>query len=249
MTRTPSQCAHCGKWRLKEVGAVNRAARLGAPLYCGKECSGVARRSCKTVEQRREEKAAYDARRRIELRDGLKAKKAAYRKRTYDPVQAAAARRLKMPKHLEYCRRPEYRRWKRDYDRKYRAEKDYGELAECFLLVMDIRQECLSQLSDYEIRQSKGTLNKRQRRKRDYERTLRQEPEVGSLGNLELRQGRQDGSLPGRQRGLAGPRDPADHEHAAPRRAASEATSRRRRHHIRGDVTAPAIDKAEGCHG
>jgi len=157
----------------------------------------LARRKNKSEALRREEKRLYDIEYRRKNRASLKAKKAAYFKRTYDPQKAAVERKKRSSKHVEYCRRTEYREWKRQYDRRYRAEKEYGEFADCFLLVMDIRNECLSQQSDYEIRLSKGTLNKRLKRKRDYERSLRKEPETGPLGHVEPRQGGKNGSLAG----------------------------------------------------
>lgn len=189
------QCAHCSAWIEKEVGAVNRAAKSGLSVYCDRECAGLARRRWKSEAQRKLEKQAYDARRRIELADEIKASKAAYHKRTYDPVAAAVQRQKRMPSHVEYCRRPEYREWKREYDQKYRASKEYGEFAECFLLTMAIREECLSQQSDYEIRYARGGIGRTQQRRREYVRAHREEPEIGPLGNLELRQGRQNGSL------------------------------------------------------
>lgn len=138
------QCAHCGVMATTASGAFNRAQKAGAPLYCGRECAGLGRRKGKSLEQRKAEKSAYDAARRVELADRIKAEKREYHLRTYDPVKAAEVRKRRMPYHVEYCRTPEYREWKREYDRKYRASKEYGEFAECFLLVMDIRAECLS---------------------------------------------------------------------------------------------------------
>lgn len=189
------QCAHCAATATTSSGAFNRANKLGAPLYCGKACAGIARRKFKSVEQRKAEKSAYDAARREALADQIKAAKRDYHKRTYDPVKAAAVRKQRMPHHVEYCRRPEYREWKREYDRTYRANKEYGEFADCFLLVMDIRAECLSQMTDYEIRLDKGTLNKRQQRRRDYDRFNREELEDCPVGNLERGQGWQDGGF------------------------------------------------------
>jgi hypothetical protein len=178
-------CPQCRCFGEQAVGAVNRAAKRGAPVYCGRECAGLARRGPeKSPEQRKAEKSAYDAKRRVAIADRLKAEKRAYHLRTYDPVKAAVERKKRMPKHVEYCRRPDYVAWKREYDRQYRA-REYGEFSDCYLLVMDIRNECLSQQSDYEIRMSKGTFGKCQQRKRDYDRLDREEPEIGPLGNLE----------------------------------------------------------------
>lgn len=191
-------CSHCGKTAEKSAGAVNRARKAGLAIYCNRACSGLGRRKHKSKAQKVEEKRLYDMEYRRKNRAMLKAKKAEYFQATYDPEVARIERRKRAAFHAEYCRRPEYREWKREYDRRYRAEKEYGEFADCFLLVMDIRAECLSQQSDYEIRLAKGRVALTQQRKRDYARTLRKEPEIGPLGNLELGQGRQNGSLTGR---------------------------------------------------
>lgn len=190
-------CAYCQRRASQPAGAVNRAIKRGARLYCDRECAGLDRRLHKSKAEKVEEKRLYDAEYRRKNRAMLKAKKAEHFRRTYDPDKARIERRKRAAAHVEYCRRPEYREWKRGYDRQYRAVKEYGEYADCFLLVQDIRTECLSQQSDYEIRLVKGTLGKRQQRKRDYDRSVRKEPEIGPLGNLEFRQGRQNGSLSG----------------------------------------------------
>lgn len=179
------QCAYCGKSSVRRTGEVNRARKSGANLYCSKECSGMGRRIPMTDTERRAAKAEYDHEYRAKNRALLKAKKAAYYQRTKDPVREAAIRKKRMAAHVEYCRRPEYKEWKREYDRQYRAQKQYGEFADCFLLAQEIRQECLSQASDYEIRLSAGTLNKSTQRKRDYERSHGNRAEIGALGNVE----------------------------------------------------------------
>ena len=183
-------CSYCGKTAERHTGEVNRAIRQGARLYCNKTCFGLAHRKHKTEAQKKEEKRLYDIEYRRKNRAALKAKKAAYFQRTYDPAKAAIQRKGRMAYHVEYCRRPEYRAWKREYDRQYRAKRDYGEFWECFLLTQDIRDECLSRQSDYAIRLGKGTYGKSQKRKRDYARTVCKEPEVGPLGNLERHQRR-----------------------------------------------------------
>ena len=115
-------------------------------------------------------KAAYDARRRAELCDRLKAEKAAYHKRTYDPAKAAEQRKARMPRHVEYCRRPEYRNWKVEYDRKYRAQKDFGDFAEVALVLRDIEAEVGARVTRTEVYRQNGTLNKWIQRRREYER-------------------------------------------------------------------------------
>lgn len=216
------ECAHCGKQAEKRTAEVNRALVGGYKLYCGRECSGFGRRNGKTTDERKAEKAIYDAAYRQRDPEALKARKAAYYQLTRDPVREAAIRKERMHLHVNYCQRPEYREWKRTYDRQYRAKKYYGDFAECFLLTLAIRDECLSRMTDYEIRLEKGTLNKALQRKRHDQRIDSKESEIGPLGNLERGERGQNGRLScGRYR-LTSQRNPSDHEHSTPHRIASE---------------------------
>lgn len=245
MASVQIECAYCGNLVFKPAGGVNRSRRIGAPVFCGRECSGLARRSGKTDEQKRAEKKEYDATRRMALADQIKAAKHEYHKRTYDPAKAATERKARMPRHVEYCRQPEYRAWKRDYDRQYRAKQYYGPFWESFILMMDIRSECLRQMTDYEIRIAKGTFGKSQQRKRAYERSLREEPQVGPMGDLELGQGWQNGGLASGLRCIPGPRNSSHDEHATARVATSQASGRGGRHHVRGNLNC-TTRKAQG---
>lgn len=161
-------CPQCGASFETRVSYVNRAEKIGAPLYCGKVCSGLARRRAVplTDEERKAAKRAYDAKRRVALAERLKAEKAAYFQRTYDPVKAAEDRKARMPKHVEYCRRPEYREWKSEYDRKRRANQMFGEFSEAFMLLQDIETEIAARATRYEIYSANGTLNKALQRRR-----------------------------------------------------------------------------------
>lgn len=177
-------CPNCDANFQAEVGAMNRAKRSGSPKYCGGVCAGVARRNNKNEGQKKTEKAEYDRARRERLSDRLRAEKAEYYQRTKDPVKEAAIRKKRMPKHVEYCQRPEYKAWKVEYDKKHRAQKEHGEFWEAALLALEIRRTCLELSDDTEIRRQKGTLNKHQTRRRDYDRTYSNKPEIGALGNL-----------------------------------------------------------------
>jgi hypothetical protein len=195
-------CAYCGAKSEKPTGIVNRARNAGAPLYCDRECAGLGRRKNKSVEQLKAEKREYDARRRIELADEIRAAKREYHKRTYDPIEAAKKRKLRMPYHVEYCRRPEYRAKKKAYDHVYNAKRNYGPFWEIQLLTLDIRNAVLERQTDYEIRLAKGGLAKSQKRKRAYDQIVRSNPyrevpEIGAVGNLAQHQGRQDGTRSG----------------------------------------------------
>lgn len=144
-------------------------------IYCNRVCSGLGRRVNKSAEQRKAEKAEYDRARRAELGEELLRQKAAARRALLaanpELVRARekANRDARKAEHAEYCRRPEYRDWKRNYDRKHRANKFFGPFAEAFLVLRDLESELAGRASKYERYAANGTLNKTQKRKRAYE--------------------------------------------------------------------------------
>jgi hypothetical protein len=164
-------CATCGKLLTKKASAINRAKKTGKPMFCDKACFGLSRRDGKTPEQRKEEKRLYDMEYRAKNLQAITEKKAAWFKANYDPIKAAEERKKKMPQHIEYCRRPEYKAYKKRYDEQHRAKKQYGEFYESFLILTQIDQEVSSRASKYEIGLANGTINKAQTRRRNYERT------------------------------------------------------------------------------
>ena len=170
MAKTAVTCAHCSAVSIKENAAVNRALKGGKKLFCGRKCFALSRRQNKSDEQRKAEKAEYDRRYREKNREVLRAKKAAYFRKTYDPTEAAIYRKARMHKHVEYCRRPEYREKKKAYDRRRRAKLQFGDYDEAFLMLQDLEREVLSRQSRYEIDLQNGKLNKSQIRKREYVR-------------------------------------------------------------------------------
>lgn len=170
------RCAKCGTETDKPTGHVNRSRNIGAPVYCGRECSALAKRKFKPTMLRKIEKAAYDRQYRERNADRLRQQKAAYFARTYDPESAAVARKRGMARHVERCRDPEYREYKREYDKRYRASKDFGPFAEVAMLLQDIETEIAARASKYEIYLSSGRINKKLKRRRDYESTFGGEP-------------------------------------------------------------------------
>jgi hypothetical protein len=93
-------CPYCGKTTPKETGAVVRARKLGAPIYCNRICAGLGRRNNKTTEQKKEEKRLYDIEYRNKNYDRLKIEKAESFKRRYDPEKARIQRKANMHKHV-----------------------------------------------------------------------------------------------------------------------------------------------------
>ena len=100
-----------------------------------------------SVKERKRLRAEYDREYRKKNRAILKAKKAAYFQRTYDPTQAAIERKKTMARHVEYCRRPEYKKKKFAYDRE-REAAEYGEFAECREILQLLRKEINRQEPD-----------------------------------------------------------------------------------------------------
>jgi len=152
------------------TGEVNRALKLGLSLYCDKACAGLGRRKNKSKEQKVAEKREYDMEYRRKNRALLKAKKAAWFQQSYDPEKAAIERKKNMARHVEYCRRPEYKAWKKEYDCQYRAKQDYGEFWESAVILIKLDNELDEKMSWYDRQMAKGTLNKANQRRRDYER-------------------------------------------------------------------------------
>lgn len=160
------KCAHCRKVGDKPTGEVNRAREAGLKLFCNRRCFGRARRKHKTKAQLVAEKKAYDAEYRKNNREMLKAKKHEHFKRSYDPVEAAKVRKARMPYHVQYCRQPAYKAWKREYDRRHRAA-EFGEFAEAYMLTIDLNREIKGRKTNAEIKYENGCTNKSQRRERE----------------------------------------------------------------------------------
>ena len=95
------------------------------------------------------EKAAYDREYRAKNRALLKAKRAAYYAKV-GPLRRDKEREIRkkrMPQHIEYCRRPEYKKYKFTYDRK-REAAEYGEFAECREILKVLMKEIKRQEPD-----------------------------------------------------------------------------------------------------
>lgn len=162
------RCAHCGKATAKPSGAVNRARKVGARLFCDQTCAGLGRRKPpKTKEQKVEEKRLYDIEYRKLNLARIKAEKAAHYKANPNREKEAAYRKANMHKHVEYCRRPAYRAKKSVYDLDRRAA-EYGEFAEAYKLTLAVDREIKSRMTRHEIYAANGTLNKKLQRTRLY---------------------------------------------------------------------------------
>lgn len=230
------RCAHCKQWTEKERGHVNRSRKVGMKFFCDHRCFGLARRTYKPKAQKVEEKRLYDAEYRRKNRARLRAEKRAYFQRTYDPVKAAIERKASMARHVAYCRRPEYKRWKKRYDQRFRAKKFFGPYAEAFLLLQKIEHEVSNRITNYEVRQINGTLNKTLQRKRAYARLVGNQFKDGPVGNPAGHQKRQDAACAGRRDRGSSARDSAHGEGSTAGRSSHEAQRPRRGDRLRGEA-------------
>lgn len=133
------KCAHCGNYTEKQNGAVNRALKIKAPLYCNQTCAGLARR--KEVPNKKELKREYDRQYRLKNLEKIKRQKHEHFKKTYDPEKASIERKANMHKHLERMRQPKWVEYKKKYDKVYKAKKNYGEFWECAILINTIESQ------------------------------------------------------------------------------------------------------------
>lgn len=159
-------CPYCKKKADVRTGAVNRAKKLGVPRYCTKKCSALARSFFRTPEEKKRIKQEYDKLHRKVFSDEIKAKKAIAFKLDYakNPEKYRKQRQARKEEHNEYCRQPEYRKWKAQYDKQYHAKKNFGEFWESALIVNKIEEI----IDDREVRQINNLHNKSQKRKRQW---------------------------------------------------------------------------------
>lgn len=158
-------CKHCGIVFEKRAGHLNRANKLGVPVFCSMEHFMESRRIERTTEEKKAIKKAYD-----KLYSKTEKRKASARKYNQTPAGRARQKRNREQQkdaHLEYCRTPEYRAWKKEYDSLYTAKKSFGVFAEASLLL----EQIAAIVDNREANKLKGTYNKTQKRKRSWLKT------------------------------------------------------------------------------
>jgi hypothetical protein len=173
------KCAYCKKTSDKDAGDVNRAKKIGAPIYCDRKCAGLARRKGITDEEKKRIKAEYD--KNYRKRASTKERKAEQFKKDYaaNPDKYKEQRKRRYPKHLEYLRNPEYKAYKKEYDQKHRAEKLYGDFAEAAIALHKLR----SIVDNRQAKKEQNIFNKSIKRKRNATKNIkRKELESCSVG-------------------------------------------------------------------
>lgn len=160
-------CPYCNIEFEKANNYVNKAKSINAPLYCSKACSGLARRKEITQEQFKANKAEYDKKRRADKAEEIKKQKKEYYKTPSGRATQKRNRNQQKENHLQYCRTPEYREWKRQYDELYNAKLAFGEFAEAALILENI----CNIVDNREAVKLKGTYGKSTKRKRAWLKT------------------------------------------------------------------------------
>lgn len=166
------KCPRCKRSVMLIVAKVNRAKKEGYKIFCSRACSSEDKRLHKDDEQKKLEKRLYDMEYRSKNKAMLKVKKAdafqnrSEERRKYEKVY----RKKNMQRHVEYCRDPKYKEWKKKYDQEYRAKELGGEFWESYLLILQLDKELDEKMSWYDRQMDKGTLNKANQRKKEYER-------------------------------------------------------------------------------
>lgn len=160
-------CNFCGESFLKYKGHVNRALKNNQLLFCDKICLYLHRKSFKKPEsEKKKEKSEYDKIYKLKNKERDAPKRAAYHKKTYNVEKEREKRKKKMHLHVKYCQQPKYKQYKREYDKKYRAKKNYGEFWEASLMLNDLEQVVDNKMAKQDL----NLINKSQKRKRQWQR-------------------------------------------------------------------------------
>lgn len=169
-----AKCVFCGKIFEGKAGYINRAKKLGVNIYCSRIHAGLGRRNNKTIRQKKKEKADYDNEYR--QREYVKKAKAIYFKKDYtlNPDKYRKERKRRYAAHLKYLQSDKYKKWKQNYDEKFRAKKDYGVFWECSLLLKELDVWLLKHTPEG-MHFQMGITNKTQKRKRLWQKTVKQQ--------------------------------------------------------------------------
>lgn len=153
------KCAHCGRKFIKRRCDVERSPNNR--FFCSRKHTALYKKQPKShhVERVRQYGIVY----REDNSEWIKEKKAKHFKETYDPGAASINRKTpeyrKM--HNEYLRQPKWVKYKKDYDRIYRAKRIAGIFWESYIICIDIHEEFRKQVPDsYERSKQKGLLER-----------------------------------------------------------------------------------------
>ena len=168
-------CHHCGKESEKYTGHVNRALKMGNNIYCTRVCAGLGRRVERSEEEKKRIKSEYDKQRTDKHELWYLLYRAFEFRVDYEenPEKYKKERERKYEAHLKYLQTDKYKAWKKKYDEKFRARKEFGIYWECAILLKQLEEQLLKIRPDG-IKFQMGITNKTQKRKRLWQKTQRQ---------------------------------------------------------------------------
>ncbi len=173
MSGVATKCRTCGDTFLAKQTYINHGR---VPKYCSRPCCSVSKRHHRSIANKKELKRLYDIRYRARRRDSLLTEKRDYYRANRDRLlskmavyRQTPAYKVRRRAYLSGYWNPEKKSVKKDYDRKFGAQKKYGPLWEIHYLTVLLNEEIKYRMSNYEIRLHNKTNNKAQRRARNGE--------------------------------------------------------------------------------
>ena len=70
------------------------------------------------------------------------------------------AREKRKEEHKKYIKTPKYKAWKKEYDRKHRAKKEYGDFWESHLIIKDIEKDFQPRFKEFYTSKELRTCDK-----------------------------------------------------------------------------------------
>lgn len=171
-------CVYCGKtFTPKSTGQFYRSIRLGLNVFCGRKCAGLNRRTHETPEEKKVYKQWYDLFIRASRTEdekilfSLQALVLFHLDYRANPEKYREERQRRMADHIEYCRQPGYRKYKKEYDEQYHAKKKYGEYWEAAIILNKLENE----IDNRQARKENKLFQKSSgKRKRSWQKLLKQ---------------------------------------------------------------------------
>jgi hypothetical protein len=143
-------------------------------FFCDKKCCGLSKKT--SIEEKKKVKRIYDKRYRSKNLDRIRQNKKEYFKKDYlaNLEKYRQIRKEKYKKHLQYLNTSKYKKWKREYDKKYLAKKYFGKYWECAILLNELENFLLNNAPEG-MHFRMGITNKTQKRKRLWQRTIKKQ--------------------------------------------------------------------------
>lgn len=181
MYTTEITCAHCGNKSMKPNSAVNRARRDGKEMFCGRGCFAAFRITKK--EDKLAKKRVWASKFREENADEITQYNREWAANHYDIKTKHGRENRRKKKEYDERHRLENPEMYKAKGRRCKAKRRYGDYAEVWFLLRELRQEVLSKHTDYELRRLNETDHKTRKRNIKNEETISTNFEISPMGN------------------------------------------------------------------